>query len=133
MPRTRPTHVARPEIAMDRRTALQGALATAGVLGLGSLTPPVATAQQGVAPVAAGGSATLTLTRFLSATRFGDLPPLAIEHAKMILASTLSSAAVGTTMDSAIIQRDLARNKAASRRARSGSATRSCRLHSPRA
>ena len=54
------------------------------------------------------GGATLTLTRFLNATAYADLPPLAIEHAKMILASTLSSAAVGITMDSARIQRDLA-------------------------
>ena len=53
-------------------------------------------------------SATLTLTRFLNATEFAALPPLAIEHAKMILASTLSSAAVGVPMDSARIQRELA-------------------------
>jgi 2-methylcitrate dehydratase PrpD len=44
----------------------------------------------------------------LTSTAYADLPPLAVEHAKMILASTLSSAAVGVTMDSATIQRDLA-------------------------
>ena len=108
MTRTRGTHGAQFEITVDRRTVLQGALVSAGVLGLGGLVPSVAAAQQGAAPIAAGGSATLTLTRFLSATTFRDLPPLAVEHAKMILASTLSSAAVGTTMDSAVIQRDLA-------------------------
>jgi 2-methylcitrate dehydratase PrpD len=53
-------------------------------------------------------SATLAFTRFLNTTVYADLPPLAIEHAKMILASTLSSAAVGITMDSARLQRELA-------------------------
>ncbi|HVY64738.1 MAG TPA: MmgE/PrpD family protein [Gammaproteobacteria bacterium] len=57
-------------------------------------------------PTTAG--ATLALTRFLNTRTFDDLPPLAVEHAKMMLASTLSSAAVGITMDSARIQRELA-------------------------
>ena len=52
--------------------------------------------------------ATLEFARFLNTTAYTDLPPLAIEHAKMILASTLSSAAVGVTMDSARIQREIA-------------------------
>jgi 2-methylcitrate dehydratase PrpD len=101
----------KPEMVIDRRTVLRGAVATAGVLGLGSVAPSVAVAQQAPAPGAAGSSATLTLARFLCATAFRDLPPLAVEHAKMILASTLSSAAVGTTMDSAVIQRDLAKEQ----------------------
>ena len=94
--------------SMDRRAALKGALAAAGALGLGSLPPSSAHAQSRAAPAARAGGATLALTRFLNTTAYADLPPLAIEHAKMILASTLSSAAVGTTMDSARIQRDLA-------------------------
>src|SRR5688572_22031843 len=94
--------------SMDRRAALKGALAAAGALGLGSLPPSSAHAQSSAAPAARAGGATLALTRFLNTTAYADLPPLAIEHAKMILASTLSSAAVGTTMDSARIQRDLA-------------------------
>ena len=100
-----------PEMAIDRRTVLRGAVATAGALGLGSVAPSAAVAQQAPAPGAAGSSATLTLTRFLCATAFRDLPPLAVEHAKMILASTLSSAAVGVSMDSAVIQRDLAKEQ----------------------
>jgi 2-methylcitrate dehydratase PrpD len=48
----------------------------------------------------------------LNATAYTDLPPRAIEHAKMILASTLSSAAAGITMDSARIQRELALEQA---------------------
>jgi 2-methylcitrate dehydratase PrpD len=59
-------------------------------------------------PDTPAGGTTLALTRFLNSRTYEDLPPLAIEHAKMILASTLSSAAVGMTMDSARIQRDLA-------------------------
>ncbi len=55
--------------------------------------------------------ATLAFTRFLNAVTYADLPARAIEHAKMILASTLSSAAMGITMDSARIQRDLAMNQ----------------------
>ena len=95
---------------MDRRAAVKGALAAAGALGLGSLATSAspAHAQASTGPLAPAGGATLALTRFLNATAYADLPPLAVEHAKMILASTLSSAAVGITMDSARIQRDLA-------------------------
>jgi len=60
------------------------------------------------APGTAAGGATFALSRFLNSRTYAELPPLAIEHAKMILASTLSSAAVGITMDSARIQRELA-------------------------
>ena len=56
----------------------------------------------------AAGGATFALCRFLNSRTYADLPPLALEHAKMILASTLSSAAVGITMDTARIQRELA-------------------------
>lgn len=60
------------------------------------------------APCTAADGATFALSRFLNSRTCADLPPLALEHAKMILASTLSSAAVGITMDSARIQRELA-------------------------
>jgi 2-methylcitrate dehydratase PrpD len=94
--------------SMDRRAAVKGALATAGALGLGSLVRSPARAQSSTLPAAPSAGATHALTRFLNRTVYADLPPLAIEHAKMILASTLSSAAVGIAMDSARIQRDLA-------------------------
>jgi 2-methylcitrate dehydratase PrpD len=94
--------------SMDRRAVVKGVLAAAGALGLGSLAPSSIHAQPSAAPAAPADGATLALTRFLNATAYADLPPLAIEHAKMILASTLSSAAVGVTMDSARIQRELA-------------------------
>jgi 2-methylcitrate dehydratase PrpD len=47
----------------------------------------------------------------LNRIRFSDLPPKTIEHAKMIVASTLSSAASGSLIDSARIVRDLAKER----------------------
>ena len=54
-------------------------------------------------------SLALTLAQFLNRTRYEDLPPTAIEHAKMIIASTLASAAPGSIISSAMIMRDLAK------------------------
>jgi len=59
----------------------------------------------------AGANATLALTRFLNATAYQDLPAKAIEHAKMILASTFASAAVGSHIESARILRDLGKEQ----------------------
>ncbi|MCB1740801.1 MAG: MmgE/PrpD family protein [Gammaproteobacteria bacterium] len=50
-----------------------------------------------------------TLATFLTETRYDDLPELPLEHAAMIVASTLASAACGTDIESARIVRDLAR------------------------
>src|SRR6266850_4670916 len=55
--------------------------------------------------------AALALARLLNATRFGELPPTAVEHAKMIIASTLASAASGSLISSARIVRDLAKEQ----------------------
>jgi 2-methylcitrate dehydratase PrpD len=52
------------------------------------------------------------LARFLNNTAYRDFPPKAIEHAKMILASTFASAAAGSLIDSARILRDLAKEQA---------------------
>ena len=60
----------------------------------------------GTAPV----NSALTLSRFLNRTRYSDLPPQAVEHAKMIVASTLASAAPGSLIGSARIVRDLAKD-----------------------
>jgi 2-methylcitrate dehydratase PrpD len=60
---------------------------------------------EALAPVA------LELARFLAAARFDDLPRLAVEHAKMIVASTLASAAAGSRIGSAAIIRDLAKEE----------------------
>ncbi len=58
-----------------------------------------------VAPLA------LQLARFLNATRSGDLPAVALEHAKMLVASTLASAAPGSRIGSAEILRTLAKEQ----------------------
>ena len=47
------------------------------------------------------------LAEFVLSTRVGDLPALALEHAKMSLASTLASAAAGYGIESARIIREL--------------------------
>ena len=101
---------------IGRRAVLRGAMATAGVLGLGAglgtIVPRQVAAQRG-----AGGSngaqadSTLALARFLNNTAYRDLPPKAIEHAKMILASTFASAAAGSVIDSARILRQLAKEQ----------------------
>ncbi len=94
---------------IGRRVVLRGALATAGVLGFGAALPSEAGQR-----AAGGGSAnaTLALARFLNRATYRDLPPLAIEHAKMILASTFASAAAGSHLESARILRDLAKEQA---------------------
>src|SRR5687768_7007027 len=97
---------------IGRRVVLRGALAGAGVLGLGSIVPRHAAAQQAADP--AGGprpNSALGLARFLNQTAYRDLPTKAIEHAKMILASTFASAAAGSLLDSARILRDLAKEQ----------------------
>lgn len=53
-------------------------------------------------------SLALRLARVFHSAQFLDLPPNAVKHAKMILASTLASAASGTHIKSARIIRDLA-------------------------
>jgi 2-methylcitrate dehydratase PrpD len=53
----------------------------------------------------------LALARLLNATRFDTLPPAAIERARMIIASTLASAASGSLISSARIVRDLAKEQ----------------------
>jgi 2-methylcitrate dehydratase PrpD len=50
----------------------------------------------------------LRLARVFHSASFADLSPTAVKHAKMILASTLASAASGTRIESARIVRNLA-------------------------
>jgi 2-methylcitrate dehydratase PrpD len=105
----------RQPFSIGRRALLRGAAATAGALGLGAGTPAAATLQRGGG--ATGGvrqNGTLALARFLRDTAFQDLPPKAIEHAKMILASTFASAAPGSLIDSARILLQLAKEQGGS-------------------
>jgi 2-methylcitrate dehydratase PrpD len=107
MSRQRRDRAAELGTTIDRRAALKCALAAGGA-ALGGFVRWPADAQSANAAAPAAGGAAVQLARFLNATMYGDLPPLAIEHAKMIVASTLSSAAVGFAMDSARIERELA-------------------------
>src|SRR4051812_31986693 len=51
------------------------------------------------------------LAEFLTATSTADLPPQALDHAAMLIASTIASAAYGAGLPSARIIRDLARER----------------------
>jgi 2-methylcitrate dehydratase PrpD len=51
------------------------------------------------------------LAEFLVGTKTSDLPPQAMQHAAMIIASTIASAAYGTNIRSAQIVRDLTREQ----------------------
>ena len=115
--------------AIGRRSLLRGALTAAAVLGIGGAVPRTAAARQrgGTGSSAAPPNGALALARFVNNTSYRDLPPQAIEHAKMILASTFASAASGSRIDSARILRDLAKERAGARRPRSGSTARGCR------
>ena len=52
-----------------------------------------------------------TLAGFLTKTNFKDLPPLAIERAQMVVASTIASAAMGSNIGSANAFRAVARER----------------------
>src|SRR5438105_14049146 len=52
------------------------------------------------------------LARFLASTNVTDLPPLALERARMVIASTIASAAMGADIVSSRIIRELARERA---------------------
>ena len=91
--------------------AIVGAVA-AGAMKVGAVPHPAFAGQRGNAE--ASGAAvnnTLALARAVNRMRYEDLPAKAVEHAKMILASTLSSAAPGALIDSARILRDLGKER----------------------
>lgn len=54
---------------------------------------------------------TRKLAAFLTETSYADLPAQAVDHAAMMIASTLASAAAGTEIPSAAIIRDLTRER----------------------
>lgn len=93
---------------LTRRHFLEWALATGGIVG--AVASPTLLAQQAQreAPAASSGIA-LRLAQKLSSVPFEALPPRAVEHAKMIVASTLASAALGSDFESTVILRDLAK------------------------
>ena len=87
---------------LTRRKLVQRALAG---MALTAISRRSMFAQAAPAPLA------LALARSLNRTQFAGLPPVAITNAKMILASTLASAASGTMIRSAQIVRDLAKER----------------------
>src|SRR5215467_8643088 len=87
--------------SLTRRRLLQ--LGAASALGLAVSRPIVS--------FSASPSLALRLAQLLNRTRFGDLPVKAIEHAKVLIASTLASAAPGSLIDSARIVRDIAKDR----------------------
>ena len=99
-------------INITRRALLKGALTVGSAVGMPTVSPIMAFArparQSGNRPTGSSNSA-LALARALNKTKFTDLPSQAIEHAKIIIASTLASAAMGSRIDSARIIRDLAK------------------------
>jgi 2-methylcitrate dehydratase PrpD len=105
-----PAETAPAATMKTRRAMLRGAMRTAGALGVGALVPGALAAQRGGAN-AARPDYTLALARFLNSTPYQALPPRAIEHAKMIVASTFASAAAGSAIDSARILRQLAKEQ----------------------
>jgi 2-methylcitrate dehydratase PrpD len=93
---------------ISRRDVLTRAVGAGAALGLGF---PGLRAQSARTPAAAAPTLAAALSRFLNGVKYSDLPPLAIDHAKMILASTLASAASGTGFESARIVRTLAKEQ----------------------
>jgi 2-methylcitrate dehydratase PrpD len=109
---------------MSRRSFLQGAVAVGGLTSLKALaisnTPAVGdpsarakrTDEHPHAKARAGADpAALALARLLDQMSFNELPPVTIKHAKMILASTLASAAAGVSIGSWRIIRELAKEQ----------------------
>jgi 2-methylcitrate dehydratase PrpD len=94
---------------LNRRRLLQSSLA--GITGMTTGWPMTALGQ-GRSP-----SAAFALAGLLNGMRFDDLPPAAIKHSKMILASTLASGASGSTVGSVRIIRDLAKEQGGKREA----------------
>jgi len=93
---------------------MQIAFATAGVISVEGMWPvntfAVETPQDDAKRTNSPNLA-LRLAQFLNRTRLDDLPSRTIEHAKMIIASTLASAASGSRIDSARIVRELAKEQ----------------------
>ena len=88
---------------LTRRRFLHRVAATGGLLAAGQ---PRGWAGQEDA--AAAPNLALALARELNRVQFDDLPELAVEHAKMVVASTLASAARGSVLEPSNIIRDLA-------------------------
>jgi 2-methylcitrate dehydratase PrpD len=85
---------------LSRRALLRAAVGAAGFSSL-------AFAQRG----SGSPNLALALARMVNGVKYGDLSPVAIKHAKMILASTLASAAPGSLIGSSRIVLDLEKER----------------------
>jgi len=104
----RPDRVTPGGSGLTRREVLHDALLLGGLATLSPLTAFAGPQAQG-APARGESFSALALSRLLNRTQFSDLPPKAITHAKMSLASTLACAASGSGAGSSRIIRDLAK------------------------
>ena len=97
-------------LRLTRRALLQGALAAGGI-GAAAASPSFLAPQerQTSATRTRATNKTLDLARLLNRVKYEELPPLAMEHAKVIIASTLASAAFGNDLGSSKILRDLSK------------------------
>ena len=66
-------------------------------------------------------SAARDLANFLAGVTARDLPPQTLDHAAMLIASTIASAAMGSGLESAGIIKDMARSLGAARALACGS------------
>lgn len=101
----RDRHVNRHESAVDltRRRFVQSAIAASAVVARSA-----AFAQGTQAPA---NAVAVTMAQILNKPRYSDLPPAAVKHAKILLASTLASAAAGVSIGSARIVRELVKEQ----------------------
>ena len=103
---TAPTGSARDVVT--RRDLLRSALVATGAA---SVSPGLLRAQTVDGRASMSTPVALRLARFLGSTQFDDLPSVAVEHAKMLVVSTLASAAVGSRIGSSEIVRALAKEQ----------------------
>jgi 2-methylcitrate dehydratase PrpD len=99
---------------LNRRDLLRSAFLAGGFASIAAARPRIAFAgarQQDDRGGTVSTNLALRLARFLNHTQYRDLPPTAIAHAKMIIASTFASAASGAQIDSARIIRELAKDR----------------------
>lgn len=96
---------------LTRRALLQGVIAAGGSIGTARASETFLTSrgQQGGRGQMSSTNKTLALAQRLNRVKYEELPPLAIEHAKVIIASTLASAALGCDLGSSRILRDLSK------------------------
>lgn len=102
-------------LILTRREMLRSTLAIGGSFGgMMAAWPVVGMAgekQQDTGRRTVFPNLALTLAQFLNRARYAGLPARAVEHAKMLIASTLASAAPGSLIESARIIRGLAKER----------------------